>query len=50
MTVFVVEQNARLALKSSNDGYVMENGVIVLHDEAKALLKNQKVRAAYLGE
>ena len=50
VTVFVVEQNARLALKSSNDGYVMENGVIVLHDEAKALLKNQKVRAAYLGE
>ena len=50
VTVFVVEQNARLALKSSNDGYVMENGVIVLHDEAKALLKNEKVRAAYLGE
>ena len=50
VTVFVVEQNARLALKSSNDGYVMENGVIVLHDEAKSLLKNQKVRAAYLGE
>ena len=50
VTVFVVEQNARLALKSSDDGYVMENGVIVLHDEAQALLKNQKVRAAYLGE
>ena len=50
VTVFVVEQNARLALKSSNEGYVMENGVIVLHDEAKALLKNEKVRAAYLGE
>ena len=50
VTVFVVEQNARLALKSSNEGYVMENGVIVRHDEAKALLKNEKVRAAYLGE
>ena len=50
VTVVVVEQNARLALKSSNEGYVMENGVIVLHDEAKALLKNEKVRAAYLGE
>ncbi len=50
VTVFVVEQNARLALKSSNDGYVMENGVVVLHDEARALLSNPKVRSAYLGE
>lgn len=50
VTVFVVEQNARLALKSSNDGYVMENGVVVLHDDSCALLKNEKVRAAYLGE
>lgn len=50
VTVFVVEQNARLALKSSNDGYVMENGVVVLHDEAKSLLSNPKVRSAYLGE
>lgn len=50
VTVFVVEQNARLALKSSNDGYVMENGVVVLHDDSRALLKNEKVRAAYLGE
>ncbi len=50
VTVFVVEQNARLALKSSNDGYVMENGVVVLHDDSKALLTNSKVREAYLGE
>lgn len=50
VTVFVVEQNARLALKSSDDGYVMENGSIVLHDKASALLENEKVRAAYLGE
>ena len=50
VTVFVVEQNARLALKSSNDGYVMENGVVVLHDDSKALLSNPKVRSAYLGE
>ncbi len=47
VTILVVEQNARLALKSADDGYVMENGVIVLHDNA---LKNEKVRAAYLGE
>ena len=50
VTVFVVEQNARLALKSSDDGYVMENGVVVLHDDSKALLSNPKVRSAYLGE
>ncbi len=50
VTVLVVEQNARLALKSADDGYVMENGVIVLHDKARDLLKNERVRAAYLGE
>ncbi len=50
VTVLVVEQNARLALKSADDGYVMENGVIVLQDKAHALLKNERVRAAYLGE
>ncbi|MCR5761688.1 MAG: ABC transporter ATP-binding protein [Sphaerochaetaceae bacterium] len=50
VTIFIVEQNARLALKSSDMGYVMENGRIVLADKAKALLKNAQVRAAYLGE
>ena len=50
VTVLVVEQNARLALKTADDGYVMENGVIVLYDKARALLKNERVRAAYLGE
>ncbi len=50
VTVLVVEQNARLALKTADDGYVMENGVIVLYDKASALLKNERVRAAYLGE
>lgn len=50
VTIFVVEQNARLALKSSNTGYVMENGVITMCDDAKALLNNEKVRSAYLGE
>ncbi len=50
VTVFVVEQNARLALRTSDDGYVMENGVVVLHDEARSLLSNPKVRSAYLGE
>jgi branched-chain amino acid transport system ATP-binding protein len=50
VTVFLVEQNARMALKASTEGYVMENGRIVLSDKSSALLANEKVRAAYLGE
>lgn len=50
VTVFLVEQNARMALKASTEGYVMENGKIVLHDASASLLENEKVRAAYLGE
>jgi ABC-type branched-chain amino acid transport systems, ATPase component len=50
VTVFLVEQNARMALKSSTKGYVMENGVIVLADSSEALLSNERVKAAYLGE
>ncbi|MFA6689125.1 MAG: ABC transporter ATP-binding protein [Sphaerochaetaceae bacterium] len=50
VTVFLVEQNARMALKASNEGYVMENGRIVLADSSAALLDNEQVRAAYLGE
>ena len=50
VTIFLVEQNARMALKASNKGYVMENGRIVLADEADKLLTNEKVKAAYLGE
>lgn len=50
VTVFLVEQNARMALKASNKGYVMENGVIVLTGSSKALLDNARVKAAYLGE
>ena len=50
VTIFLVEQNARMALKASNKGYVMENGRIVLADEAAKLLTNEKVKAAYLGE
>ena len=50
VTVFLVEQNARMALKASTEGYVMENGRIVLHDASDLLLENEKVRAAYLGE
>lgn len=50
VTIFIVEQNARLALKTSDMGYVMENGKIVLSDKADSLLRNAQVRAAYLGE
>jgi branched-chain amino acid transport system ATP-binding protein len=50
VTVFLVEQNARMALKASSEGYVMENGRIVLSDTSAALLDNEQVRAAYLGE
>lgn len=50
VTVFLVEQNARMALKASKRGYVMENGRIVLADDSDKLLSNEKVRAAYLGE
>ena len=50
VTVFLVEQNALMALKASKQGYVMENGRIVLDDLSANLLQNDKVRAAYLGE
>jgi branched-chain amino acid transport system ATP-binding protein len=50
VTVLVVEQNARLALQRCDRGYVMESGVVTLHDTAPALLDNDQVRKAYLGE
>lgn len=50
VTVFLVEQNARMALKASNEGYVLENGRVVLQDSSAALLENERVKAAYLGE
>jgi branched-chain amino acid transport system ATP-binding protein len=48
-TIFLVEQNANLALKVANRGYVMENGSIAIHDTSDNLLANEKVREAYLG-
>ncbi|MCC7041207.1 MAG: ABC transporter ATP-binding protein [Burkholderiales bacterium] len=50
VTILLVEQNARLALEVSHRGYVMESGEITLAGEARALLHDPKVRAAYLGE
>ena len=48
-TIFLVEQNANLALKVAHRGYVMENGRITLADAAASLLANEAVRKAYLG-
>ena len=49
-TVLLVEQNASRALGLANRGYVMDSGEITMGGEAKALLNDPKVRAAYLGE
>lgn len=48
-TIFLVEQNANLALKVAHRGYVMENGRISLADTARNLLVNEEVKKAYLG-
>ena len=48
--VLLIEQNAQMALQAANRGYVIETGEIVLEDEAKRLLGNERVRKAYLGE
>ncbi len=50
MTILLIEQNAKLALESSQRGYVMESGEIPLHGDSAQLLGDPKVRAAYLGE
>jgi len=49
MTIFLVEQNASLALQVAHQGYVIENGRIVLADSSLNLLNNEKVKQAYLG-
>jgi len=49
-TVLLVEQNALMALAVAHRGYVMQTGQIVLSDSASALIKNDLVRKAYLGE
>jgi branched-chain amino acid transport system ATP-binding protein len=48
-TIFLVEQNANLALQVAHRGYVMETGRITLTDSAKNLLADEKVMKAYLG-
>ncbi|VVD59717.1 ABC transporter ATP-binding protein [Pandoraea terrae] len=50
VTVLLVEQNARLALQAAHRGYVMDSGLVTMTGDAKDMLDDPKVRAAYLGE
>lgn len=50
MSVLLVEQNARQALKLAHRGYVMETGTITASDRADVLLNDPRIQAAYLGE
>ena len=49
ITILLVEQNAKMALTSSDRGYVLQTGKIVLEGESQELLDNEQVRNAYLG-
>ncbi|MBI1775830.1 MAG: ABC transporter ATP-binding protein [Proteobacteria bacterium] len=49
-TILLVEQNARMALRIANRGYVIQAGYIILHDSAGDLLRSDVVRKSYLGE
>src|SRR2546423_9480176 len=48
-TVLLVEQNARLALRIAQRGYVLETGAVTLQGAARELLENEELKAAYLG-
>ena len=48
-TIFLVEQNARMALTVANQGYVLQTGSVIKSDEAARLLKDPEVQKAYLG-
>lgn len=50
VTILLVEQNASRALGIADRGYVMESGVVTMNGDAKDLLNDPRVRAAYLGE
>lgn len=50
MAVFMVEQNANMALSIADRGWVLQTGMVVLDDSAESLLANPEMRAAYLGE
>ena len=50
VTILLVEQNAKKALSIADGGYVLETGNIVMEDSAQALLNNEDIKKAYLGE
>lgn len=50
VSVILVEQNARMALKLAQKGYVLETGRIVLEGNSKMLLENEQVQRAYIGD
>jgi len=49
VTILLVEQNAAAALKIAHRGYVMENGLLVMEDDAASLLRSEEVKKKYLG-
>jgi len=49
-TILLVEQNAQAALRLADHGHVLEVGKVVISDTGRALLGNERVRKAYLGE
>ena len=49
VTIFLVEQNARLAMEISERTYVLENGRVVKEGNSKELMKDDGIRRAYLG-
>ena len=49
MTILLVEQNARMALKVSNRAYVIETGLVTLEGKGLDLLNDDNVRRSYLG-
>ena len=48
-TILLIEQNAALALENATRGYVLESGEVTLQGDAKVLLADPRVKAAYLG-
>ena len=50
VTILLVEQNAKLALQAAHRGYVMDSGLVTMNGNAKDMLDDPKVKAAYLGE
>ena len=50
VTILLVEQNAKLALQAAHRGYVMDSGLVTMTGNAKDMLDDPRVKAAYLGE